>query len=373
MQPTDLRAAIPALEHGVYFNTGASGPSPRPVVEAIESALEHHEYEAPANEGMYTSAFDTYDSTRATVADFVGASPDEIALTASTTDGINRVAGAIDWNEGDVIVRTDLEHSAGILPWRRLERESGVEVRVLETEAGYLDLEDVKAVAADADLFCVSSLTWSHGTRLPIGDLVEIAHDAGARVLVDAVQEPGQTALDVGEWGADFVAAAGHKWLLGPFGAGFLYVREGVERDLVPSAIGYRSVEDPNAPDYEYAAGARRFEVGTASPAPYAGLEAAIDVIESVGLETIERRIETLTDRLKAGVPEERLLSPRDFESGLVTIDVDEPETTVGRLSDAGITVRSLPYPDAIRASVHAFNTAADVDALLEALAPDLP
>ena len=372
MQPTELRASIPALENGIYFNTGASGPSPRHVVDAFESTIEHHEYEAPANEGMYQASFDAYESARTSIADFVGASPDEIALTASTTDGINRVAGAIDWSEGDVVVRTDLEHSAGILPWRRLEREFGVEVRVLETEAGYVDLEAVKAVASDADLFCVSSITWSHGTRLPVAELVDIAHDAGARVLVDAVQGPGQTDVDVSEWGADFVAAAGHKWLLGPFGAGFLYVREGAERDLVPGAIGYRSVAEPNAPDYEYAAGARRFEVGTMSPAPHAGLEAAIETIEDVGLETIEDRIEALTDRLKAGLPDEQLLSPREFESGLVTIDVDEPEATVERLSAAGVTVRSLPYPDAIRASVHAFNTTADVDALLEALAPEL-
>ncbi len=368
MQPTDLRDDIPALENGVYFNTGASGPSPRRVVEAIESTLEYHEYEAPASEGMYTAAADVYESASTAVANLLGASPDEIALTQSTTDGINRVAGAIDWDDDDVVVRTDLEHSAGVLPWRRLERTRGIDVRVLETERGYVDLEDVKAAADDATLFCVSSLTWTHGTRLPIGDIVDVAHDAGASVLVDAVQAPGQTAVDVDEWGADFVAAAGHKWLLGPFGAGFLYVRDGVERDLVPSAIGYRSVVEANATDYEYEPGAGRFEVGTTNPAPYAGLETAIGLLEDVGIETVEDRIATLTDRLKDGIPDERLLSPREYESGLVTIAVDDPEATVERLAECGIVVRSLPYPEAIRASVHAFNTREDVDALLEAL-----
>ncbi|MFB1063827.1 aminotransferase class V-fold PLP-dependent enzyme [Natrinema sp. H-ect4] len=370
MEPTDLRETMPALESSVYCNWGAGGPSPRRVVEAAESALEHHEYEAPAADGMYPAAFEGYDEARVAVAGLLGAEPSEIALTQSTTDGINRVAGALNWNEDDVVVRTDLEHSAGILPWQRLEREYGVEVRVLETEGGRLDggLEAVTAAAEDATLFCVSSLTWTHGTRLPIEAIVEAAHDAGALVLVDAVQSPGQVPVDVREWGADFVVAAGHKWLLAPFGAGFLFVRDGVEEDLVPAAIGYRSVEDANATDYRYAAGARRFEVGTASPAPHAGLTEAIAILEEIGLETIQRRIERLTDRLKEGVPDDRLLSPRSYESGLVTIAVDDPERTVERLADREIVVRSLPNPDAIRASIHAFNSRADVDALLEAL-----
>ncbi|SDJ35908.1 aminotransferase class V-fold PLP-dependent enzyme [Natronorubrum texcoconense] len=370
MTPLELRETVPALESTAYLNWGAGGPSPRRVVDAAESALEYHEYEAPANEGQYPAAFDVYDEARASVADLLGADADEIALTESTTDGINRVAGAIDWEAGDVVVRTDLEHSAGILPWQRLEDERGIEVRTLETERGRLDLESVKAAASEATLICVSSLTWTHGTRLPISDIVDVAHDAGALVLVDAVQAPGQLPVDVGQWGADFVVAAGHKWLCAPFGSGFLYVREGLvrERNLVPPAIGYRSVVDENAVDYRYESGAKRFEVATSSPAPYAGLTAAIDCLEETGIETIGDRIETLTDRLKAGLSDEQLLSPRRYESGLVTIAVDEPEPTVERLSERGIVVRSLPGPEAIRASVHAFNTREEVDALLECL-----
>ncbi|TYL37970.1 cysteine desulfurase [Natronococcus pandeyae] len=368
MNHETLRADIPALERGVYFNTGAGGPSPRRVVEAAESALEFHEYEAPMDEGMYAAAAASYDSATESVADLLGAQRSEIALTQSTTDGINRVAGAFEWSENDVVVRTDLEHSAGILPWRRLERTRGVEVRVLETERGRVDLDDVEAAAADANLFVVSSITWTHGTRLPIGEIVDIAHDAGAAVLVDAVQSPGQTAVDVDEWGAEFVVGAGHKWLLGPFGAGFLYVREGAERDRVPSAIGYRSVVDANAPDYEYEPGAGRFEVGTTSPATYAGLEEAIAVHRELGTDAVESRIETLTDHLKDGLSDDRLLSPRSFESGLVTVAVEEPEATVDRLADHDIVVRSLPYPEAIRVSVHAFNTQDEIETLLEAL-----
>jgi len=373
VNPTDLRADIPALDRTVYMNTGAASPSPARVVDAVESCLEHQEYDAPAAEGAYPAAFDVFDETRATVADHLGATTEEIALTQSTTDGINRIAAALDWAPGDKVVRTDLEHSSGILPWKRLARR-GVEVEVVESEGGRIDPETATEAVADADLVCLSSLTWTHGTALPVEEIVEAARDAGALVLVDAVQCPGQMETDVTEWGADFVAGAGHKWLLGPFGAGFLYVREDAERHLDPALIGYRSVEDPNAEEYAYEPGANRLEVGTVSPAPYAGLREAIETIEAIGYDTIESRIERLTDRLKAGLADAEgveLLSPREYESGLVSFRVEgaDAERLVEELADDGVRIRDLPYPDgAVRASVHAFNTAEDVDALVELL-----
>jgi cysteine desulfurase/selenocysteine lyase len=368
MDPADLRAAIPVCERGVYFNTGASGPAPRNVVEATSDFLEHHEYVAPVAEGAYPAAFDTFDEARARVAGFVGADPDEVALTESTADGIARVAAAIDWSPGDVVVRTDLEHSAGVVPWWNL-REQGVEVRVLDTEAGRIDLDALEAAVADARLLCCNSITWNYGTHLPVERIVDIAHDHGALVLIDGVQSPGQVPVDVGAWDADFVAGAGHKWLLGPWGAGFLYVDREVAEGLTPGVASYRSVTDVAAGEeaLELAAGARRFEVGTTSPAPYRGLIEAIDTVEAIGYGTITGRIERLTDRLKDGMGD-RLLSPREYESGLVTFAADDPEGLVDRLADEGVYVRSLPNPEAVRASVHVFNTVEDVDALLDAL-----
>ena len=137
MTPRELRADVPALRDAAYFNFGAHGPSPEYVVEAASEFIAEHEY-GSATTDPYGHAFDTYESVRERIAAFVGAEADEIALTESTTDGINRIAGAVDWEPGDVVVRTDLEHPAGILPWKRLERE-GVEVRVLETDSGRID------------------------------------------------------------------------------------------------------------------------------------------------------------------------------------------------------------------------------------------
>ncbi|MDS0261521.1 aminotransferase class V-fold PLP-dependent enzyme [Haloarcula sp. S1CR25-12] len=369
MDPAELRASIPALDRCTYCNTGASGPSPRNVVRAATDFLEHHAFEAPAADGPYTVAFDALEAAREVVASHLGAQPPDVAFTRSTADGINLVAQSIDWQPGDVVVRTDLEHPAGTLPWDRLVDTHDIEVRVIETEAGRLDMDDVKAAVDGARLVLLSSLTWSHGTQLPVGEVVDIAHDSGAQVLVDAVQSVGQHPVDVREWGADFVATAGHKWLLGVWGGGMLYADPDALARLRQTRIGYRSVEDMGAEEYAYHAGARRFEVGTTSPAPYVALAEAIETMEAVGLATVEARVEHLTDRLKDGLGD-RLLSPEGYESGLVTFAADDPEATVSRLADRGIVVRSLPHPEAVRASVHAFNTADEIDRLLGALAP---
>jgi len=146
------------------------------------------------------------------------------------------------------------------------------------------------------------------------------------------------------------------------------YVDRDVAEGLEPRTVGYRSVETPSADPYEYAAGARRFEVGSANPAPHVALREAIDAIEEVGTDRIEGRIRQLANRLIAGIPADRLLSPSAPESGLVTIDVDDPAATVERLAADGIVVRELPSPNAVRASVHAVNTATDVDRLLDGL-----
>jgi len=367
MDPAQLRASIPAVERCTYCNTGASGPSPENVVGAATEFQERHAFEAPGGDGPYVVAFEAMADAREVAAAHLGARTEDVAFTRSTADGITLVAGAIDWEPGDVVVRTDLEHPAGTLPWDRLEDTHDIEVRVLETEAGRLDMDDVKGAVDDARLVCLSSLTWSHGTQLPVGDVVDIAHDAGAQVLVDAVQSVGQHPVDVTDWGADFVATAGHKWLLGVWGSGMLYADPDALDRTEQTRIGYRSVQEMGAEEYAYHEGARRFEVGTTSIAPYVALAEAIETMESVGLSTIESRVERLTDRLKDGL-RGRLLSPEGYESGLVTFEADDPEATVERLKAQDIVVRSLPHPDAVRASIHVFNTAEEVDRLLDAV-----
>ena len=367
MNPATLRADVPALQHCCYLNTGASGPSPTQVVEAANEFQRRQQFDAPCGEGMYEAGFDATASAREAIASHLGTVPESIALTNNTVEGINHVATGLDWEEGDVIARTDLEHGAGMLPWQRMRDRYGVEVRTLETETGHLDLDAVKEAVQEARLLCLSSLSWNYGTRLPVSDVVDIAHDADTQVLVDAVQSVGQAKMDVEEWGADFVAASGHKWSLGLWGSGIFYVSQDALETLSPDRIGYFSVTGKTEEGYEFYPDARRFELGTRPIAPHVALETALDLLESIGMDTIEQHVARLTDRLNEGLGD-RLLTPRDARSGIVTFDADDPEALVEALSNEGIQIRWVPDPYACRASVHVYNTAEDVDRLLDAL-----
>jgi len=403
MEPTDLRETMPALESSVYCNWGAGGPSPaessrrpnqrssttstrprggrdvsrsvrglrrgasgrrRPArcrTERDRAHPEHDRRDQPSrgrvelergrcrrsNRPRALRGDPAVAAPRARVRRRVRVLETSVASETQRADGDraeqSRGNSASSRPLDDEVFQDSADHSSGQRP-----REEAVD------ENRRLDggLEAVTAAAEDATLFCVSSLTWTHGTRLPIEAIVEAAHDAGALVLVDAVQSPGQVPVDVRGWGADFVVAAGHKWLLAPSVPAFCSSATASRRISSPQRSATGASRDANATDYRYAAGARRFEVGTASPAPHAGLTEAIAILEEIGIETIQRRIERLTDRLKEGVPDDRLLSPRSYESGLVTIAVDDPKRTVERLADREIVVRSLPNPDAIRASI---------------------
>lgn len=368
MTPEELRSEMPVTNQVAYFNTGASGPSPERVVQAVCDFQSYHEFEAPGGEGMYEAGWGKMDEIRETVAGFFQAESTEIAFTRSTADSINLVAGAIDWQPGDKIVRTDLEHPAGVLPWQRLADTHGVEVAVVESDGGRIDRDAWAGAVADADFVFLSSLSWGFGTRLPVADLVEIAHEAGALVLVDAVQSIGQHPVDVTEWGADFIAGSAHKWPLGPWGSGVLYVSNAARPQLRPTRIGGHSVTDGYGEDYSYEERAAFFEVSTGPTAIYCGMETALETIRAVGFDTIEGRVERLTARLKDGIPEEQLLSPRDYESGLVSWRVSDPESFVEQCRANDIVLRTIPTLGAVRASIHVFNTADEVDALREML-----
>jgi cysteine desulfurase/selenocysteine lyase len=368
MDPADVAADID-LDGTAYLNWGASGPAPERVLAAAREEQRRHERHAHSVADPYGYAGEQFTATREAVADLLDTSAERIALTDSTSDGISRVANAIDWAEGDTVVRTDLEHPAGELPWDRL-REAGIEVREVPCPGGHFDRDAYREAVAGATLVCFNSISWFHGTHLDVEWAARVAHDAGAAVLVDAVQSPGQAPMPVEDWDADFVAAAGHKWLAGVWGAGFLYVRD-PER-WRPRHLGYYAAEqyDAEAGRLTYHADARRFEIGTNSLAPYAALREAIDLHHEVGLDAIRERQRGLVERLHDGL-DDGLVSPRDPESGLVTFDRGDEAAArdlVERAKGADVVVRSVPRDGWVRASVHAFNTEAEVDRLVELL-----
>ncbi len=366
--PAELRERLPACDSTAYFNTGATGPTPDYLLDVLDDWNRYHVVDVLEDSDAYVVGFQAYEAIRERVAPFLGAAPAELALTESTADGLSAVVAALELGEGDVAVTTDLEHPAADVPLGRLERHHGVEIRTVETHGGRIDTDEFAAAVDGADLAVFSSLAWNYGTRLPVSELVEIADDAGAFTVVDAVQEPGQCPVDVSEWDADAVVGSGHKWLLGVWGAGFLTVDEEALSALAPAQVGYRSVTEPNGA-FQLKPSAARFERGTTAIGPHVALTESIRTFEAIGVETVRAEILRLTDRLVDQLPDERVVSPTTPETGLVTVDVPEPETTVDRLGEADIAVRSLPDPDCVRASVHAFLTNEEVDRLATALA----
>lgn len=362
MDLLELRRQIPALDETIYFNTGATGPIPESVAARSETATREQKSTAIGNEGAYQYSFSVFDETRSAVADFLQAAPQSIALTQSTADGINRAATAINWKDGDVIVRSDTEHPAGSLPWLRLQEQYDLEIRTVPTQGGHIDREAYIDAVSDAKLVCISSVCWLTGARRDVGSLVDIASDAGAITMIDAVQSIGQLPVDVTQWGADIVAASGHKWLLGLWGSGILYINPGLLDQLHPSHVGYRGITDHTDTSYQLKETAEQFEIGTTAIAPYAGLQESISVVDRIGIKSIQNQIHNLTDQLKSAITNSRLRSPREYESGLVSIAVDNPAEVVDYLADQDIRVRSLPTDDRIRVSVHAFNTSSDIE-----------
>lgn len=368
MDPATLRSQIPALEETVYLNTGASGPVPEPVVTAAKDRLHTQAVEAPATGRVYEAANTVYEAARERIAAHLGVSPATIGLVESTADGLGAAVAALDWSPGDVVVRTDTEHPAGILPWARLKERFGVEIRILETDHGRIDHDAFAAAVADAQAVCLSSVCWQSGTRRPVDDLAAIAADAGTTVIVDAVQSIGQQPVQPGDWSVDILAGSTHKWPLGLWGGGFVYCAPEVTAQLSPPVVGYRGVETITDRAYTLTEGANRFEVSTSSPLPYAAAIEALETIEAIGYDTITQRINRLTGRLVERLSPERIVSVRPPESGLVTIAVEDGAAAVDRLAAEGIQVRTLPERDVIRVSVHVFNTAADIDALCAVL-----
>jgi len=362
MKPEELRDDIPLLSDGgyAYLNTGASGPSPLSVRAAMDEAHEAHA-EAHADDA-YAHESDVAEETRAAVASLLNAPPERVALTSNTTDGINVAADCFDWRTDDAIVTTQLEHPAGVLPWERVAEVHGADVRVVPTEKDGTELDrDAYADAVEeATLVCLSSVSW-YGLRLPVGELVEVAHEAGASVVVDAAQSVGAEPVDVNDWDADYVAGTAHKWLLGPWGAGFLYVADDAPLEA-QTRVGDKSAVEPND-SAALREDARRFEVSTSSPALLAGTRAAAETLRRVGLSTVEERVSRLVSRLEEGLGDRRLSTG----GGLVRFSDTSPDDTVERLKAEGVVVRSLPNGD-LRASIHVFNTEDDIERLLAAL-----
>ncbi|HXG10397.1 MAG TPA: aminotransferase class V-fold PLP-dependent enzyme [Gemmataceae bacterium] len=337
----------------------------------------------------------TADWPRREAARLIGARPEDIALIESTTQGLEIIAAAVPLGPGDKVLIGDTEFLGLAVPWIGRQSAQGFHIEVVPNRGGRL-LADDFARAADARtrLILLSSVQWTNGYRADLAAFSDLARERGLVLVVDAIQQLGAIALDVGRAPVDFLVCGGHKWLNAPVGRGFLYVHPRQRERLIPPAWGYLNIVEPPegwaeyfatptipaVRPYEFTPAARRFEVGgTANYPGNVALGAAVALINELGIDAIEQHIFRLTglliDRLhSAGVT---VVSPNEPEarSGIVTFTLGQgparDTACLQRLLDRRVLIsqRYTAGVGGLRVSVHFFNNEDDIDRLVEALA----
>ena len=376
-----VRAALPALEAGIYLNTGSVGPMPAETAAAMGQLSTYELTTGRAHPDYFLETLQRMAEARAAVAAVLVADPADIALTHSTTDGMNIGTWALDWKAGDRAVTTSLEHPGGIGALVNLRDRLGVELDFVDVGTA-ADSDAVlaafdAAIDARTRLVAISHVLWASGAVMPIAGIAEIAHARGAILVVDGAQSVGAIPVELSATGADVYAISAQKWLLGPEGMGAVAVAPGVRDRLAPAFGGHFSFETVDQrgvavrwPD------ARRFESSNFHRPSIVGMARSIGWLSMfVGLDWIYERGTAMArlaaDRL-AAIDGVELLTPRERMATLVTFRI-AGWTAEAALDELGARVfavaRTVPLVDAVRISVGFFNSEAELDRLVEAVA----
>jgi cysteine desulfurase / selenocysteine lyase len=377
----------------VYLDSAASSQRPSVVIDSMSRYYERHH--ANVHRSVYqlaAEATDMYEGARRRVARFINApSERSVVFAKNVTETINLVAhswGRANLREGDAVLLTELEHHANLVPWLMLAEERGIQLRYLPvTDDHTVDLTDLDRLVDGVKLVSFSAMSNVLGTILPIRQLVEAAHSAGALVLVDAAQYVPHLPTDVQEMGADFVCFTGHK-LLGPTGIGVLWAREEL-LDAMPAFLGGgEMILDVRLDGWTPNEIPMKFEAGTPPIAEAVGLAAAIDYLDGLGMQSVREHEVALTgyalrtleqrlgDKLTVHGPSEPAA-----RGGVLSLDLEgvHAHDISQVLDDRGVCVRAghhcakplmrrLGLTATARASLYLYNDEADVDALADAL-----
>jgi selenocysteine lyase/cysteine desulfurase len=343
------RSHFPDLEPRAYLNHAGISPPSVPLREAVRAVLDSY-----ASRGA--AAFPAWMEQRARLkqklARLVGARPEDLGLVQSTTRGVNDVALCFPWTKGDRVVCFVGEFPANVTPWQRAAELFGLEVVLLpladflESDARGLErVED--ELCRGARLVAVSAVEFSSGLRMPLAELAALCHARGAELFVDGVQACGAVPIDVGALGVDYLACGGHKWMMAVEGTGFLYVRPDRVRALRKGVAGWLSHEDgvgflfegPGRLRYDRPVRERAdfVEGGNLNAMGFAGMEAALDLLQSLGVEAIHAHANALLDAL------EPALVARGFQS----LRAKEParrSAILGVLPPVGVDVVDLHH-----------------------------
>lgn len=358
--PAQFRAQFPVLERLSYLNAGTEGPVPQRAADAVHARIALEVANGRCGRPYFDGVMQLAARLREGYAGVLGCSASEVALTGSTTDGVNTVIAGLDLRRGDEIVTSDEEHPGLLAPLARAVHRHGVSVKV----APFGEL--AQAVSGTTRLIACSHVSWVSGRIADVPALTA----TGALVLLDAAQGLGAVPVDVHALGCDFYAASGQKWLCGPEGSGCLYVRPERLDELTVPWPGYGSLADPaQALDFRPAEGTKRFDHGFPPAMRSAWALASLDVFEQAGWPWVHERAASLAaglaDRL-AGRGVEVL--PRG-RSTLVAWRAEDAAAEVERLASKGVIVRSIPAFNLVRASIGAWSSEEELERVAELVA----
>ena len=374
-----FRARFPVTERAVYMNTGWSGPSSREVVEAVQRRIEREAFGGPTSPEVRHEKALLVQEARAALASVIGA--EDVALMYSTTEGMNAVLRGLGLGPGDEVLTCNLEHSSVMVPCYHLRRTSGVDVSVVRSSANETADELAalfeEAITERTKLVVISHISYNRGTRLPVERIIRAAHERGALVLLDGAQSAGQIEVDARALDADFYAFPAHKFVLGPDGAGGLYVRPDLIERVEPAFVGHAASEyyDFEGNFTPRTGSLYKFQLPTHSGPLLAGVIEAVRLLRETGIAAIEARGRELSTRLLDGllrIEGVDVRTPLDpaLRSALVTFTVgdQDPNETCAALWQLARVVGRVAGDKRVRLSIAAFNNEADVDTALAAV-----
>jgi cysteine desulfurase/selenocysteine lyase len=367
-----FRRLMPCAEEWSYFDHAAVAPLSLPAKSALTNWATAFAEHGAVDWPQWAAELE---HLRRRAADLLHADIAEIALTHNTTEGINLVAEGFPWQPGDNVVMFDDEFPANVYPWLNLAAR-GVEVRRVPG-GDHPNLDDLaKACDDHTRIVTVSWVGFSSGWRHDLDELAQLAHGRGALLFVDGIQGLGVFPLDVRQAPIDFLSADGHKWLLGPEGAGLFFVRQEHLDRLRPIGLGWNSVvhaHDFSKIDLQLKPSAGRYEGGTYNMPGLLALGASLEMLADYPPQQISKRVLELTDAICERLPDVGGVSTtcreRDHASGIVSFDLPGRNLAEVRRQCRQRQVVLSCRGGRLRVSPHAYNNADDIDRLFEALA----
>jgi L-cysteine/cystine lyase len=378
---SEIREEFPATQHQAYLNTGTAGPLSRPAAQAIEEWNRRELAEGRASSAAYTNDYQPLvEKLRGQFARLLNATPDEIALTQHTTNGMNIATWGVKWQPGDELVTDVDEHPGALVPAYLAAKRLGLTLRVVRLDSND-DAEAIvekfrQVVTARTRLISISHVSWKTGEILPLREIAALGRKHGAFTAVDGAQSAGAIPIDVETLGVDFYALPGQKWLCGPEGTGALYVSRQRFADLQPVFGGYTTLRDGSSLDdagnYLLAASAKRYEMGTVYKPGLAGISASLSLFEELGHSWITQRIQQITTTCREmlqALPGVTIVTPAKH-AGLTSFRIEgvDPDKAVANLVEQNVLVRSVHNPDLLRVSTSFYNDESDILRLRDGL-----